>query len=95
MIIDMEKLKAIIRHYGLSAQTSKAVEELIELSEVLIKDVNKGDLDRNGLYEEMADVLIMIGQLKIIYNIDTAALQQVIDMKIDRTLERMGECPIR
>ena len=95
MIIDMEKLTAIIRHYGLSAQTSKAVEELIELSEVLIKDMNKGDLNRNGLYEEMADVLIMIGQLKIIYNIDTAALQQVIDMKIDRTLERMGECPIR
>ena len=91
----MEKLTAIIRHYGLSAQTSKAVEELIELSEVLIKDMNKGDLNRNGLYEEMADVLIMIGQLKIIYNIDTAALQQVIDMKIDRTLERMGECPIR
>ena len=87
----MEKLKAIIRHYGPSAQTSKAVEELIELSEVLIKDMNKGDLDRNGLYEEMADVLIMIGQLKIIYNIDTAALQQVIDMKIDRTLERMDD----
>jgi NTP pyrophosphatase (non-canonical NTP hydrolase) len=87
----MEKLKAIIRHYGLSAQTSKAVEELIELSEVLIKDMNKGDLDRNGLYEEMADALIMIGQLKIIYNIDTAALQQVIDMKIDRTLERMDD----
>lgn len=87
----MEKLKAIIRHYGLSAQTSKAVEELIELSEVLIKDMNKGDLDRNGLYEEIADVLIMIGQLKIIYNIDTAALQQVIDVKIDRTLERMDD----
>lgn len=91
MIIDTEKLKAIILHYGLSAQTSKAVEELIELSEILVKYMNKGDLDRDELYEEMADVLIMVEQLKIIYNIDTAALQQVIDMKIDRTLERMDD----
>ena len=94
MINDREKLKKIIHHYGAHPQISKAVEELIELSEVLIKDMNKGDLDRNGLYEEMADVLIMVEQLKIIYNIDTAALQKMIDMKIDRTLERMGGCQI-
>lgn len=91
MLINIGKLKAIIRHYGLSAQTSKAVEELIELSEILVKYMNKGDLDRNGLYEEMADVIIMLFQLKIMYGINTATLQQVIDRKIDRTLERMDD----
>ena len=91
MINDREKLKKIIQRNGAYPQVSKAVEELIELSEVLIKDMNKGDLDKDGLYEEMADVLIMVEQLKIIYNIDTAALQKMIDRKICRTLERMDD----
>lgn len=79
----------IIGHYGVTAQKSKAIEELIELSEVLIKDVNKNKLNVDALYEEMADVEIMMKQLGIIYNIDKNRLQQEEDMKIQRTLERI------
>ena len=93
MRIDTEKLKKIIVHYGAYNQVNKTVEELIELSEVLIKDVNKGTIDKDSLYEEMADVEIMLAQLKIIYNMDPEGLQQEIDRKIERTLERIEVKP--
>ena len=88
-IVDKEKVTAIINHFGATAQKSKAVEELLELSEVLIKDVNKHIYDKDALYEELADVEIMLAQLKQIYSIDLEGLQQEINIKLCRTLDRM------
>ena len=97
--MDNEKLTKIIRHFGAYAQISKTVEELIELSEILIKDVNKGEVDKDHLYEEMADVMIMLAQLRIIYNIHPEEIQEEINRKIERTMERiehdeeyLGDC---
>lgn len=79
----------IVKHYGAPKQKNKAVEELLELSEVLIKDVNKNDNNLDGIYEEMADVYIMLEQLVDIYDIDLELLQQEVNRKIDRTFRRM------
>ena len=87
--MDNEKLTKIIRHFGAYPQISKAVEELIELAEILIKDINKGDVYKSHLEEEMADVTIMLSQLMIIYNIHPEELKEEIDRKIKRTLERV------
>ena len=87
--VDGDKVLQIVKHYGLPAQKSKAVEELLELSEVLIKDINKNELIKDALYEELADVVIMMAQLMVIYHIDQEGLQQEIVRKIERTLERM------
>ena len=76
-------------YFGAYSQISKAIEELIELSEVLIKDINKAEVDKDSLYEELADVCVMFHQLKIIYNIDDTRLQEEANRKIDRTLQRM------
>lgn len=86
-----EKLIKIIRHYSEYSQISKAVEELIELSEILIKDINKSELYKDSLIEEMADVEVMLFQLKIIYNVSDEELQDEISRKIDRTIKRMEE----
>lgn len=91
MKVEAEDLKKIIVHHGAFTQVNKAVEELIELSEILIKDVNKGEIDKEHLYEELADVYVMLEQLKIIYNIDEAGLQDIIDRKIKRTMERIED----
>ena len=87
------KLNKIIETYGKHSQIAKAVEELIELSEVLVKYLNKGELDRDHLIEEMADVDVMMAQLMIIFGIDTESYQDEIAKKIDRTLERMKQEP--
>ena len=87
--IDDEKLEKIIKTYGSKAQISKAVEELIELAEVLIKDVNKGICDHWELLEELADVEIMLKQLRIIYKVDDTELQGYINDKTNRTIERI------
>lgn len=84
-----EKLIKIIRHYSKYSQISKAVEELIELSELLIKAVNKLEINMDSLYEEMADVEIMLAQLKIIYGINDEVLRNYKEQKIDRTLKRI------
>lgn len=84
-----EKLIKIIRHYSEYSQISKAVEELIELSELLIKAVNKLEINMDSLYEEMADVEIMLAQLKIIYGINNEVLCNYKEQKIDRTLKRI------
>lgn len=89
VMVDKNKVGQIVQHYGTQAQKSKAIEELLELSEVLIKDVNKGKVVLDCLYEEMADVYIMLKQLMIIYSIDPDDLQQEIDRKIERTFDRM------
>jgi len=90
-MIDDNRIKEIVYHFGSYGQISKAVEELIELAEVLIKDVNKSELIRDHLYEELADVEIMLAQIKCIYNIDPEGLNQEIDRKIERTLQRISD----
>lgn len=89
--VDKDPVIQIVRYYGYRSQKSKAVEELLELSEVLIKDVNKHELDKDALYEELADVEIMLAQLMQIYDIDLEGLQQEIDRKLDRTIDRINE----
>ena len=43
----------------------------------------------DSLYEEMADVEIMLAQLKIIYGINDEVLRNYKEQKIDRTLKRI------
>ncbi len=85
------KLNKIIETYGKHSQIAKAIEELIELSEVLIKYLNKSELDREHLIEEMADVDVMMAQLMIIFGINTESYQDEISKKINRTIERIDQ----
>lgn len=59
--------KVIDRH-GARNQCLKAIEELSELSRVLIRNQLYGDAScLTNVYEEMADVFIMFEQLKLMY----------------------------
>lgn len=55
-----EDLHRIIRHYGFKSQFKKAREELRELRNAIKKN------DIENIIEEIADVQIMIDQLKLI-----------------------------
>lgn len=85
-----EQLKKIIDYYGAYAQSVQAIEEMSELTKELCKALNYKS-NKENLVEEIADVQIMLEQLKIINNIDEKTLEKEIQYKIARTLGRMNK----
>lgn len=83
-----DNLEYILQTYGANNQILKAVEELTELTEVLIKMVNKGD-SLEHLVDELADVYIMLEQIKIACCIEPEQLDEQINEKIIRQLKRI------
>ena len=88
--MDEMKINEILKHYSPEAQTVKALEELAELQAELAKMLN-GHGDRNALQSEMADAVIMICQMMIIYDIDCDDLDGEMAFKLDRQLKRIAE----
>jgi NTP pyrophosphatase (non-canonical NTP hydrolase) len=66
------------------------MEELAELTQATSKAL-RGKLNRENMTEEIADVLICIEMLKILYDIDVNDIQFWIDAKIERQKERDRE----
>lgn len=66
------------------------VEELGELQHEITKSL-RGNLRKEHLLEEFADVLICLEQLKIKYNISDEQLQEWIDYKHNRNLKRLEQ----
>ena len=77
------ELIQIIAYYGEKHQKNKAIEELLELASAIY------DNDKENVIEEIADVLIMIEQMQLIFGITNDDIQKVKEFKIKRTLERM------
>lgn len=78
-----EDLKYIADHYGLEHQLGKCKEELNELIEAL------GSNCDTHLAEEIADVEIMISQIKYLRDIPTKRVDFVKKYKIQRQLQRI------
>lgn len=84
---DSEKiLTKAIGKYGSSLQLDVAIEEMAELTKELVKN-KRGDENRENIMEEVADVFIMLMQIRLIFGIGDKELDDVIDKKINR-LER-------
>ena len=79
-----EKLLKIIQHYGLNHQQRKLEEEVYELQEAIIK----GD-DKDHIAEELADVCVLLMQITNYLKIDVPSIDKIMEMKIDRQIERM------
>lgn len=63
-----------------------AIEEFGELQHEITKDL-RGNLDRIGILEEMADVQIVIDTLRRVYNISIDELDAAIKVKLVRNKE--------
>jgi hypothetical protein len=83
---DREFYKKLVELMGNEIQKKKCLEELIELSQVIIQDINK-DLNkifiRNKVIEEMSHVLMTFQSLKEVYNINDKDLLFEINYKKD------------
>lgn len=94
-VSDMENsLKKIAEYYGYAVQSSQLVEECAEL----IQAINKYRRAENpeeyreyfkNIIEEIADVEIMIEQVKYLLQILDDEVEAVKLFKVNRTLERM------
>ncbi|MDY2734516.1 hypothetical protein [Intestinibacter sp.] len=91
----LDKAHRIADHYGEVAQVDMLIEEMSELTKALLKNrrARHGQTDTpvratvNAIEEEVADVLIMLNQ--IIYLGDFEDLEDIIEEKLDRQLERI------
>ena len=85
----------VIGFYGSNAQAMVHMEECAELIQAIskmrrVKNDGKDDSAAyENLVEEMADVLISLEQMKLMYDIPDHAIQGMIDRKCARQEERI------
>lgn len=86
----IDTYKQAIDLYGEKAQKLMAIEEMSELTKEICKDFRE-KLNRENLIEEMADVLIMLDQMLLMYKISGDEIQRMRERKIERLKERMDK----
>lgn len=91
-MIEIPNQQEIINFYGPKMQCIIAMEECAELIQAISKlqrfEVKKASKWDN-ITEEIADVLICIEQLKLMYCITDKDIQGFIDFKVERQFKRM------
>ena len=78
-----------VRTYGKHSQLIMAMEEMAELTKELSKSI-RGEHNTDAISEEMADVEIMLEQLKVIFK-NRAAVDRVKCAKLDRLAVRLTD----
>ena len=86
--IDKEIIIKSIQHYGQDNQSTVCMEECAELIQAISK-AKRGKIDRNNMAEEIADVLICIEMLKLMYMISNEKINKWVEKKRAREAERM------
>ena len=83
-----EIYEAALAKYGAEAQTLMVMEEMAELQKELCKH-SRGTDNVDHIAEEIADVEIMLEQMKILYNCEYE-VKKYRREKIERLKERIG-----
>ena len=79
-----------IAEYGAEAQTDMMIEEMSELTKALLKHRRKECKETlDNILEEIADVQIMLDQMKLIHD-DGKATDEYRDVKLLRLAARLG-----
>ena len=87
-----QKLKAmhILYNYGAHNQMLKCCEELSELEAVILKHINKDTNNTDEVLDEMADVYIMLEQMKNVFPFGENILTDRINYKLNRQMDRIN-----
>lgn len=83
------KIIEIVDNYGKRNQVGQAIEEMSELTVELNKNINRNKDNVEDITKEIADVMIMLMQLLVIYDISTDAISIEMQKKIDRQIKRI------
>lgn len=87
---EIEIMRSAIRKNGKAMQTVVAIEEMSELQKELSKYI-RGKGNRDNLIEEVADVLVMITQIQLMYHIPDDEVERIMHLKLNRLKERMEQ----
>lgn len=82
-------LEQIIKVGTPEKQIIVTMEELSELIKELAKYM-RGKGNEENIQEEVCDCIIMIDQLRLMFKLDAYDIDEIINMKIKRTLKRLG-----
>lgn len=82
-----ERLIKIIEYNGAKRQVDKAIEEMGELQQALMKHRYDCTGFKN-VWDELVDCFIVLNQLQYIYDLPEKKLLRRIEDKINRTLDR-------
>lgn len=83
------KLLFLINHYGTLNQKLIAIEEMAELQKAIVKHIRQeSEENMNAVIEEIADVQVMLEQLKMIFSC-RRKIDEIMDAKIDRQIKRV------
>lgn len=84
-----ETIKQMIKWYGADEMKVICMEECAELIQAISKSLRGKPDSRDNLLEEMADVVICLRALKIMYDITPRALDKWIESKTLRNAKRL------
>lgn len=95
-----EAIKKIADTYGYDAQSRQLIEEMAELMVAINKlhKLGKNWTNQDSVWcermkniaEEIADVTIMLEQIKYLLQISETDIDQIIEQKLNRQLERIN-----
>lgn len=83
-----EIYEKLLDKYG-DKQLIVAIEELSELQKEICKYLRNRQIEKKNIIEEIADVEIMLEQIKLYFNFDQKIIDAVKEIKLVRTKERM------
>ena len=92
-----EAIKKIADTYGYNSQSRQLIEEMAELTQAINKAWRMGNdfdnllVQKRNIKEEIADVMIMLEQMKYLLNIYEDDIETIINRKILRQLERISK----
>lgn len=98
-----DNLLEIIKHYGVLNQLKYIQTEYFELEEAIFDYEYSGwdfdyedckDLEtkyKNHIIEELADVYVMLEQFRVYYGINSGEVEEIMNKKIERQLQRINE----
>lgn len=80
----MKTIHRVISTFGERNQKMQTLEELMELQSALFENIHRGTDNRKNIVEEIADVEIMMAQMKEVFNIQPNEIEEVQDYKLGR-----------
>lgn len=86
----------VLTHYGIEHQKVKTVEEICELGVELLRDIiNDSSTNNNSILEEIADVEVMLLQLRMIYeDACEQTVEEIMRDKLARQVARIIDAEI-
>ena len=90
---EISTMQSALDKWGLAAQVGQAVEECAELIVALQKHINRTPSPETvkNIVDEIADVEMMLAQLRLAFDVDDDALRKRIKYKFERLNQYLSE----